>query len=106
MEKLRQLIKNEILKEIKVYKPYIIASPDYKKFYQMVELNGYWNIDWKDEYYEIDFNNLNEFDIFYLIYRTVSTEDFKPDRCIVTSEKLEEDPELQQKVVDAIKKYG
>lgn len=114
MDKLRQLIREEILKEIKPNIPlYTIASSDYKKFYQMVELNKYWNIDWKSvsDAYSIDVDDLNEFDLFYFIYSFISLDNWRPDMCIINQKDLEkgfdnwviDDPVDQEKIIRMIK---
>jgi hypothetical protein len=111
MDKLRQFIREEILKEIKINTDYIIASPEYKKFYQMVELNEYWDVDWDGGYYSIDFNYLNEFDLFYFIHSFILAEQWQPDMCTISKEDLEEgfanwniddDPAAQKNVIDMI----
>ena len=110
---LQQIIKEEILKEIKPNIPlYTIASSDYKKFYQMVELNKYWDVDWSGGYYSVDFYNLNEFDFFYFIHSFISSDNWRPNMCIINQEDLEEgfmnwsiddDPVAQENVIRMIK---
>jgi hypothetical protein len=111
MDKLRQFIREEILKEIKINTDYIVASPEYKKFYQMVALNNYWDVDWEGGVYSIDFNYLNEFDLFYFIYSYIPAEQWQPDMCTISKENLEngftnwgieDDPAAQKNVIDMI----
>jgi hypothetical protein len=112
---LQQIIKEEILKEIKVNSSaYVMASPEYKKFYQMIELNEYWGIDWEGGGYSVDFNDLapNDFLFFYFINSFLPSDQMGPNKCIISVKNLEEgfmnwgiedDPDAQQHVIDMIK---
>ena len=114
---LKQIIK-ETIKEIQVNQPkklFIINSPEYKKFYQMVEINDYWGIDWKDEFHEIDFTEgLGDFDFFYFIFTIVTKNNWKSDKCILKEEDLkegfegwgiEDDEEKQNEIMNKIKEH-
>jgi hypothetical protein len=85
-----KLIKEELHKEIKVNNPpqtYVVNSPEYKKFYQFVELCNYWGTDVNSNG-NIRFP-LNDFDFFYALYSTSLSEHWTPERCIVTVEDLD-----------------
>jgi hypothetical protein len=90
---LKQLIK-ETLHEIKVVNPkniYSVSSPEYKKFYQYVELTNYWSPDTSvNPEGDVYFDPLNDFYFFYMIYNTASENNWGPDRCIITKEDFEE----------------
>lgn len=90
---LKQLIK-ETLHEIKVVKPgerYIVSSPEYKKFYQYVELTNYWSPDTSvNPEGDVYFDPLTDFHFFYIIYTYADKDNWQPDRCIITKENFEE----------------
>ena len=89
--KLQQIIKEELQKEIRVNKPnqiYVINSPEYKKFYQLVKWCDYWNVDFNEDG-NIHFP-LSDFDFFYMIYTAATKEQWTPDRCVINADDFED----------------
>jgi hypothetical protein len=90
---LKQLIK-ETLHEIKVVNPkntYSVSSPEYKKFYQYVELTNYWSPDTSvNPEGDVYFDPLNDFYFFYMIYTVADENNWGPDRCIITGKNFED----------------
>ena len=87
---LQKIIKEELQKEIKINRPinYIVNSDEYKKFYQLVELCNYWNVDVNPNG-DADFSPLNNFYFFYALYTTALSENWTPEQCIVSKEDIE-----------------
>jgi hypothetical protein len=85
-----KLIKEELYKEIKVNKPtetYRINSPEFKRFFELIELCDYWGVDINPEG-SIRFP-LNNFDFFYMLYTSGLGENWNPDECIVDRDGFE-----------------
>jgi hypothetical protein len=85
-----KLIKEELHKEIKINKPintYRVNSPEYKKFYQFVELCDYWGVDVNQDA-TISYP-LNDFDFFYILYTSALGGNWNPDLCIVDRDGFE-----------------
>jgi len=89
---LKQIIKEELQKEITV-KPLstlTVFSPEYKKFYQLVELCDYWGVEHNEEG-SILFNpELNDYYFFCLIYTASQKQNWTPNYCRLTVEDFEE----------------
>ena len=90
---LKQLIR-ETIHEIKVTQPggtYVVSSPEYKKFYQFVELTNYWTPGTSiNPEADVCFDPLNDFYFFYMIYNIADEDKWQPDRCILTKENFED----------------
>ena len=88
---LKQIIKEELQKEITVKPPqFTVSSPEYKKFYQLVELCNYWGVEY-NEGGDIFFRpELNDYYFFCLIHNASQQQNWTPNYCRLTDEDFEE----------------
>ena len=90
---LKQLIKEEIQNEInlKTLGAFRVSSPEYKKFYQFIELSIYWTdeTDSVNPTGQIYFDPLNDFYFFYLLWTASQKQNWTPNYCLLTSEDFE-----------------
>ena len=92
IDHLKRLIKEEIQKEIQVKPPgYIVNSPEYKKFYQLIDLMGYWGVDGdinpEGNVYFDPF--LNDFYFFYMLWTSTQKQNWTPNYCLLTNDDYE-----------------
>lgn len=65
-----------------------LKSEQYKRFYQLITICGYWNVDWNDDY-EVNFDeNWNDFYFFTFLYSTSSVSNLLPNKFIITFDSL------------------
>lgn len=90
LQKLAGINELEINKNINIIpqKDWELKSEEYKKFYQLVTICDYWNVDWSDDY-EVLFNDgWNDFYFFTFLYSASLVNNFKPDKFIITFDSL------------------
>lgn len=90
--RLKQFIKEEIQKEIQIKRPgYIVNSPEYKKFYQLIDLMDYWGIDGDvNPEGDVHFDPLNDFYFFYMLWTSAQKQNWTPNYCHLTNNDFEE----------------
>ena len=90
--RLKQLIKEEIQKEIQVKRPgYIVNSPEYKKFYQLIDLSEYWGVEESiNPEGDVRFDPfLNDFYFFCMLWMSTQKQNWTPNYCLLTNDDYE-----------------